>query len=535
MDSTINTPIKKNHLLNLLNRKNYIKYIKDFKNIDHFNMISKQEKIEKLNKIPIKLPDNLLEIEPINLDRIATNLKKNITNKSYRNPKNILHRLNIKIDKKHNIINISVPNVSNNLKYSDPVLNRALHQSKSIVFDINNYYPLFYLENKINSSDISPIDRENSYLTEHLYNVMKSYKNSEFDNNKVKCYKNHIGSYIVIFYNINKWMFFFEGKTYNLCIEKHAVLYEHIGNDLDRLDKQYCYHIILVDPRLRIILPSPNDSRYMVLVKINQKYNLQEYEFNHPAVPNNLFVENKRIYFSCLDQLDLYLEEMNNINTRNKKLYNRGLIVKVYVNNSDPIYILYDTYTYGRLKDMIPNDMTKHQTHLYLYQKDKLNNVLQYIEESDNAALIVTRINLAIVTLGREILDIYHYTRNKENPKLFSLLSHAYRDLMHNLHGQFINKKSTRVNNQYNNQYNNYKKNHSYHKFGSDIGKISITTENVYTTLKTMDTMSLVRLFLDRDILKEYIDKNKQYLSNKINEIIKNCDSTSLQTRLLKY
>lgn len=520
-----NISIKKNHLLNLLNRKDYVINIKNFKNTNKLNMGNKSCDLPETESIDI-----------IDLDIISTNLKKNITNKLDRNPKNILHRLNIKIDKKHDLLTIGVPNVSDNLKYSDPVLNRALHQSKCIVFDTTNYYPMFYLENRINSSDISPIDRENSYLAKHLYNVMESYKNSEFDYDKVKCYRNHIGSYIVIFYNNSKWMFFFEGMVHCLCIEKHAVLYEHIGGDLDRLDKDYCYHIILVDPRLRITLHSPNDSCYMVLIKINRKGNLQEYESNHPSIPDNLFVENKRIYFSCLDQLDLYLEEMNNINTKNKKLYNRGLVVKVNVDEYDPICILYDTYTYGRLKDMIPNDMTKHEAHLFLYQTDKLNNVLQYVEESDNSVLIVTRINLAIVTIGREILDIYHYTRNKENPKLFSILTPTYRNLMHTLHGYFINKKSSIVDNMNNHNFShNNKYTHINHKFGSDMGKVSISTEDVYTTLKTMDTMTLVRLFLDREIIKEYINKNKQNLSSKITEIIKDCNSTSLQTKLLKH
>ena len=232
MESKINIPIKKNHLLNLLNRKNYIRNIEDFKNIDHFNI--------NKNIYPNNTRD-LLGIGTIDLNRIATNLKKNIINKSHRNPKNVLHRLNIKLYKKHNLLVIGVPNVSDNLKYSDPVLNRALHQSKCIIFDMDNYYPLFYLENRINSPKISPIDEENPYLVEHLYNVMRSYKNSEFDHDKVKCYRNHIGPYIVIFYNNDKWMFFFEGKAYHLCIEKHAVLYEHIGNDLDRLNKNYCY------------------------------------------------------------------------------------------------------------------------------------------------------------------------------------------------------------------------------------------------------------------------------------------------------
>jgi len=259
----------------------------------------------------------------------------------------------------------------------------------------------------------------------------------------------------------------------------------------------------------------------MVLIKVNRIHTLEEYGIDHESVPPHLFMEDRQLHFSCLDQLDLYLEEMNNVNTKNKKLYNRGLIVKVDVDAYDPIHITYDTYTYKRLNDMLPKDMTIHEAHLNLYQTDRLNQVLQYVEESDNAALIVTRINLAIVTLGREILDIYHFTRNKENPELFNLLSRSYRDLMHNLHGQFIEKKSRAVT-----------RSHRYPR--SDIEKVSITTEDVYITLKNMDTLALVELFLDRERLRDDIEKNFDNLDSHTANIIKECNSTSLQIRLLK-
>jgi hypothetical protein len=497
--------VKRNHLLNLLNRNDYTE------DIDYFNF-----DIETT-------PSPSEEDGSIDLDQVAQNLKRVIKTKEYRNPKNILHRLNVKLSKRQRLLTISVSNVSDNLRYSDPVLNRVLHQSRAIVFDTDNYYPLFYVENRIDSSDISPINRENSYLTKHLYSVMPTYRDGEFDPHKVRCYKNHIGSYIVIFYNpqISDWMFYFSGKSYRLCIEKHAVLFEHIGRDLDKLNQYFCYHVLIVDPRLRIPLQCPSDSNYMVLIKVNRKYTLEEYGIEHSSVPPHLFVEDKRLYFSCLDQLDLYLEEMNNVNIKNKKLYNRGLIVKVDIDEYDPIHIIYDTYTYKRLRDMLPKGMTVHEAHLHLYQTDRLNQILQYVEDSDNAALIVTRINLAIVTLGREILDIYHFTRNKENPELFALLSRAYRDLMHNLHGQFIQKKSDAVSRAQQNP-------------RADIEKVSISTEDVYVTLKNMDTLALVELFLDREKLKEDIEQSADELDSQTVSIIKECNSTSLQIRLLK-
>lgn len=501
--------IQKNHLLNLLNRHNYTE------EFDCFNFDLHSEEYDHTYQN--------IDLEEIDLVRISQNLRRAIKFKEYRYSKNILHRLNVVVNKKQKLLTIGVSNVSDNLRYSDPIINRVLHQSGAIIFDMDTYYPLFYIENRIDNSDISPINRENSYLSKYLYSVIPSYRDGEFDISKVKCYKNHIGSYVVVFYNsyLSKWMFYFDEKCYHLCIEKHAVLFEHIGNKLDRLDTDYCYHLIIVDSRLRIPLQSSTDSNYMVLVKVNRRYSLEEYDIDHPSVPPNIFVEDKRLYFSCLDQLDLYLEEMNNINIKNKKLYNRGLLVKVDVDFYDPIHIIYDTYTYKRLADMLPKNMTIHEAHLHFYQTDRLNQMLQFVEDSDNAALIVTRINLAIVTIGREILDIYHFTRNKENPELFVLLSRAYKDLMHNLHGQFIQKKSDAVNKFQQNPY-------------SEIEKVSISTEDVYITLKNMDTLALVELFLDREKLKNDIEAHSDTLDKQALDIIKECNSTSLQIRLLK-
>ena len=48
-----------------------------------------------------------------------------------------------------------------------------------------------------------------------------------------------------------------------------------------------------------------------------------------------------------------------------------------------------------------------------------------------------------------------------------------------------------------------------------------------------MRTKDLVKIFADRDILKQKIDENKHKLNKNIHSMIKNCDSTSLQNKLL--
>ena len=556
MPTTPTTPSSNtsNHLLHLLNRDEY-REVDDL--LGCFDDVCSDD-------YDFNVTDDSGNGDSINLDRISRNLRSAIETAAYRDPQNILHRLVVQQTERHLIL--SVPNISDNLKYADPTLNRVLHQSKVIVFD-KEYYPLFYIESRLDSSDGLPISHDNSYLDKHLYSVPidgMRYKEDEF-NDKIECYKNHIGAYMVIFYDSahsdnGGWMFYFNEQIYHLTVENHAVLYEHVGMYLDELDTNLCYHIVLIDSRLRIALQSPTDASYAVLIKANRIHSLEEVTYDQLRtscpIATDAFVEDNKIYFSCLDQLDLYLEEMNNINNKNKKLYNRGILVKADIDDYDSLHIVYDTYTYKRLCEMLPVGMSIHEAHLHLYQTDRLNSILQYVEDSDNAVLIVTRINLAIVTLGREILDIYHYTRNKAHPELFGALTQAYKDVVAELHEQYLNKKSSIMSkrgdtmrgrmrdgrdgcdvthNSFSpSQYTATNSRASEHsRIFSDSEKVSITTEDVYITLKNMKTQRLVKLFLDREILRKNLE-NKEHLERNIANIIKNCSSTSLQVNLLK-
>lgn len=499
--------VEGNHLLNLI--CNHYSIYNNFN--DHIEKVSVHEKIKNI-----------------------------IETMSYKNSNSPLSKLSVEVNEHCSCVIISVSNISENLKYQDPHLNRVLHQSKCIVFDKRNYKPLFYIENHMNDSHMASfmnntndLGKENSYLNKHLYKTPIKFKEKEFDHNIISCYTNHTGSYIVLFFCNGDWMFYFECKVYKLCVENHAVLYDHIKNNIGKLNKNYCYHCILVDTRLRIPLQTQIDDKFMSIIKINKKYTLQE--LHHPIhdkiMPPDIFVENKRLYFSCFDEMDFYLEELNNINTKYRKLFHRGVIVKIKIDENDPLYVTYDTCTYKRLKNMIPDNMSIHEAHLHLYQNDKLNTMLQYVEESDNQTMIVTRINLSIVTLGREILDIYHLTRNRENPSLFNILSQSYCTVIHNLHGRFIEKKNKYIAKM------NARKNEVNESNMSDVEKISITTEDVYTTLKNMETQTLVELFIDREKLKNQIKTIREREHNydyRIINIIKNCNSTNLQAKLLE-
>jgi hypothetical protein len=289
-------------------------------------------------------------------------------------------------------------------------------------------------------------------------------------------------------------------------METHSVLYEHIGKHVDELDKNLCYHILLVDSRLRKIIIQSNNFNYVVLIKTTEKYTLNV-SFNNP---HTFFVSDNRIYLSCMDELNMYLEDLDILNSKAKKLLHRGIMMKVKLDNYDDILISYDTYTYKRLINMIPKGVNMHEIHLKLYKSDKLNHVLQYIDDSYTD--IVKRINISMSTMSREILDIYHMTRNQSNSILYNILPHSYRQILYQLHSDYINQKNDIDKSEFDNR-----------------EKMSISVDNVYTKLKELETDILMELYRDRDQLSENIKNCNEIIKNPI----KTCTNTKIQTKLM--
>jgi hypothetical protein len=525
-----------NHLFELLNRSDHYSLASNIDRSDEPDepkqSINNSTKINetKINETKI----NEIKINETKINNMAHKLKNIIENNEHTDPNSLLHSLNFIF--KDNFLIISTNDISESLRHIDPQLDRVLHQSKVAVFDKTTYFPIFYLEKSIKDSDLSFTENENSYLKSYLYEKLPGFKNDEFDQSRVSIHKNHIGSYLILFCHDNKWFFLFSNNAYEFSNENHPVLYGHLKNHINGLDKNLCYHIVLVDSRLRKLITSLHDVNHIVLIKTTTKYTLEE-NFNNPY---NFFTTDHRIYVSCMDELNVRLEELDIKNTRVLKLLNRGFIVKIKIDECDPLLISYDTYTYKRLMNMIPKGLKLHEVHLKLYQTDRLNHFLHFV--NDSYTDIVKRINISMSTMSREILDIYHMTRKKKHSKFYKLLPQSYRHLLYQLHSDYIAQKneSDKANTQ--TRFDPDNKNHesrhqeSRHQESrhqepvrarlkivnknnpnfipkdetmdmDDIdNKVSISVDNVYTKLKDIDIMLLVELYRDRDILIKNIE-----------------------------
>ena len=469
----------------------------------------------------------------INNNILVHKMNNILLSKDYTNPKSLLSQLNFSFSNDFIIINTN--DINNNLRHTNLKFDRVLHQSKVIVFDKKTLLPIFYREKPIKDNESLYTKNENSYLKTYVYDTIYRYHEKEFDNTIISIHKNHIGSYIVLFYHTDKWYFMYQ-DIYELNPYTHPILYEHIEQHISKFDKNLCYHIILKDIRLQRLITPICDKNHIILVKVTEKYTMIEQK--QLLIKNDKLYDilncDKIIYFSCFDEMYVRLEELDIKNIKCKKLLNRGFLLKIKVDNYENLHIAYDTHTYKTLLAMIPQGYDLHSVHLKLYQNDKLNYFLQYIDES--YIDVIKRINISLSTMSREILDIYHMTRNKKNSELYNYLPQSYRQILYQLHSDYIDQKNGTPSD----SIKGFIKNESDNSITDNIfidnsffdidSKISISVDNVYTKLKNSDTSLLIDLYKDRDELSKKIDS----LCDEIKNPIKECINTYIQITLLK-
>lgn len=615
-----NQNIKSNHLLELLCRDSNLNIEIDSecnlafsfnqnKCCDTHNnqTISVDEKSYK------NVPNNETNIKTcryINIDTVRKNLRKIIKNKEYQNQRSVLRFLRFKETDLYLIV--STCDVTDTMRYVDTNLDRVLHQSRVIVFDRKTLNPVLSVSKPVKDCGISYVKNENSYIKSYVFDKYIGFNEDEFNKSIVSIHKNHIGTYIVIFYNIDKWYFMFSNNVYELTMDNHGVLYEHVGHNVHKFDKNLCYHIILVDSRLRRLFTPNCETNHIILVKLTNRYTLEDIDmklYTNAIMKNEIdsgsdsnsnlnqndetlfgvFVLDTRIYMSCVDELNVKLEELDAKNIKMRKLLHRGFVVKVNIDEFDELIILYDTSTYNKLLSMVPTGMSLNEVHLKLYQNDQLNHFLQHV--TDSYTDIVKRINIAMSTMSREILDIYHMTRKKKNSNLYNLLPQSYRQILYQLHSDYIAQKNN-INCEFIDELNidsantipncnvnlknlsndvasvntkNIEKmtdamkeldnsngvlinNEKHDNLDESVdsadsadsedtdntdGKVSISVDNVYTKLKELDTHMLIELYRDREILIKNIEDESKKPDMDIKNPIKHCTNTKIQSKLL--
>jgi len=394
-----------------------------------------------------------------------------------------LSQINLKyklfnINSYDNFTIISTNNINTNVIICIDYLNNIYNKVKYFVYENhNNIYKLLFVVPKV---------------IKNTHNYVKNIINAQ-NNLEIMC--KYGGSYIVLFFVSNKWYFAFNYQIYLLDNNIHPILYNCVKNILPNLDTNICYHLILNDTRLRKNLLAQNDiNDELILLKKTYKYIIDDNKCKD--VCNN-FTNVKYYHVSCLDELQYKLIDLDNKNKILKKLYYLGFVI-----NYNDTYISFDTLLANTLNDFIPYKYSPSLTHIYLYQNNKLNIYLNMLNSFITNDELINRINIAFNTLSKEILDIYHLTRNKKNSNLYFSLPSSYKKFLYILHKTYIT-------------FNN-----SNFDINSDNEKISLNISIVYKKLKEIDVDLLRLLFIERSKIMYYD--------------IKKCSDTNIQCYLLK-
>jgi hypothetical protein len=227
---------------------------------------------------------------------------------------------------------------------------------------------------------------------------------------------------------------------------------------------------------------------------------------------NDNVIKSKEIKFKFFDYVLKNLDMVSDKCVETKDISSEGFILKVYPNGKDSGYKLckLQTALYKSMVEIKPNVSNTDQIYLELYQKDKLMELLPYF--SKYGKNIKKRLSESMKTTTKEILDLYHATRNKKNKDVYESLPEIFRRVLYGIHGIYIA-----------NRKKDFEGEKEKELFERKFNSISV--HDVYHYLKKLDPSLLRTLFLER---------SKCIKSGNFEEFFDNtCIYTKAQTSLM--
>lgn len=366
-------------------------------------------------------------------------------------------------------------------------------------------YDAFKMYAMVDTYDITIFGYDNTVIVKipnEIYNCGNNYENNYLAKEcweNVEITKLSLDSkYVCIFYydELSSWFAFWKPSHIVKIVSKQTRTPECIfpGNiyfsedelcmDTDNLNESYVYHLLFRHKNFRKFgYSEKNCEEKITTLWMSDVYmNL--------VSDNYVFPKEKINYFSCLDELCMSLELMNNEAINNKTLDSNGYFIKIINNKKRYSLCKMEIKIFNYILEIMPKYKNQYVNYLTLYQNNKLNDIIVYLHKYPND--VIKRINISIKTLAKEILNIYHLTRKKQNSDMYYCLSQSYKKVLYDLHKIYVNQKFDSEN---------------------DINEIliekkSISVDVVYNYLKDTNTDDLLRIFFDRDQLIEKLKNN---------------------------
>jgi hypothetical protein len=319
----------------------------------------------------------------------------------------------------------------------------------------------------------------NQIMLKHPIEIHKEKIDDDITSKDIYILQTYGGLLITIFND--------EGIWYCLTDTGFIEMPEDIKNIINKLNINYYYFFMI-----------NNNQLVQTQNKINLIYTKETYKFTEINLSENndfKYILQKRLYFSCFNDILQYIHNISYKNYVNKKISLEGIMIRF----PDDTYIKVESECFKKINALKPNYKNINIGYLDLYKKDKLTIYLPYYSDFSND--ILKRINISLKTLSEEILTIYHLTRNKKNVEIFNALPDEYKKILYDIHGIYITSKN----------------------INDDTSSINI--HNIYYYLKKNDIDKIVTIY-----------KMRQQLENNIlfnNIINKNCIYSKTQTLLL--
>lgn len=320
-----------------------------------------------------------------------------------------------------------------------------------------------------------------------------------------ECYE---GTTLLVYFYNNKWYIstrrcldagesaWIKNKSYREMFEE-AITGKFTLNDLSK-DNVY-YFILLHYKNKNIVNYTYLGDEYMQVVHTltTKKFTLEEVDY---VINDKIMRSNKRNYEN-LDALLKALCDIDDDNREKRRITTEGFTLRAYKGelHKSPFKLLkVQTDIYQTLMKLKPNNSNTCQSHLELYQKNKLKDYLIYFTKHYNPT--INRIHTSMKNLSSELLNLYHNTRNKQNKEVYNGLKEQYKKVLYGLHGLYIKMKKP--------------------KPGTVEmeGQKSVTIHDVYFYLKNLPPEQLRQLYHERmELIEEgnidaYIDKDCIYL-----------------------
>lgn len=363
--------------------------------------------------------------------------------------------------------------VSNQLHHKDKLIDNLIHSIKYAIIDIETGNIIAY-ENLIED------------YNDTMYEIIQ--------NNWSQCqiYEKIPGIEFCLFYHDNEWLLYYNHNITNLS---RSPIISYI--DIETLDKDDVYYNTLSGTKLNKI------------VVHSARYKTDKHVY-HRFTDRMKDTDRVNIKFSCLDELLFDIEMDSKQSMKSKRLIFTGYEIECIFDGKCR-YIYIENPMYRKILDSIPQYDNIHICYLDLYKNDRLNEILPYI--SQYHVDVVKRINISMKTLAREILNIYHYTRNKKHGELYNRLTGVYKKILYELHTIFIN-----------NRTEEYRRHDIFEQK-------SLTIDDVYHYLKKLPTDIHIKLYEERNDLIERLQKDKIIINTIFNL---HCINTKTQTCLMK-